>query len=395
MQPRRFICECRATFTQLERGDCFLVVVARLLKLRIPRHGPVSTTMNLCPRHHAAARCLRIFKPGLSCVPLVLAAAGAAHAQGTVTLYGTIDTSIEVTNPGNGWTTRMDSGAYRGSRVGLRGNEPIDAGTSVIFDLENGFGSTNGSLDTPGSIFNRQAWVGFDAPWGQTRFGRQYSPLYIPFKGGLDAFGAGTIGSGLNNLSKITPYTDNAFTWISPTIAGFDVTGMYALRDPGDGNGIGGYYVTANYSLDKLRLSYARQQTHGDASLRANFGGVSYLFGPVHAYAAIFNGDGGSPRYHDDGVSISASWDLSTQARASLGFAHARDRSGQGNNADQFSVAFEYTLSRSVVLYFTAADLENRGNAQFVLRGVNVTGLPVAYPGAPVRGVQAGMIERF
>jgi predicted porin len=265
----------------------------------------------------------------------------------------------------------------------------------VIFDLENGFGSNNGTLDTTGTLFNRQAWIGLDAPWGETRFGRQYSPLYIPFKGGLDAFGAGTIGSGLNNLSKITPYTDNALTWIAPTIAGFDVTGMVALRDPGDGNGLSGYFVTANYTLDVLQLSYARQQTHGDAGLRANFAGASYLFGPVRTYVAFFNGDGGSPRYHDDGVSLSASWAVSRQARASLGYAHARDRSGQGNNADQFSVAFEYTLSRSLLLYFTAADLENRGNAAFTLRGVNVTGLPVAYPGAPVRGVQIGMIERF
>jgi hypothetical protein len=39
--------------------------------------------------------------------------------------------------------------------------------------------------------------------------------------------------------------------------------------------------------------------------------------------------------------------------------------------------------------------LRNRGDATFTLRGVNVVGLPVAYPGAPVRGVQVGMIERF
>jgi len=326
--------------------------------------------MNFRSRHYAAAFCRHTCKHALFCALPLLAAAGAVRAQGSVTLYGTLDTSIEVTNPGNGWTARMDSGAYRGSRFGLRGNEPIGDGTSVIFDLESGFGSNNGTLDTAGTLFN-------------------------PFKGGLDAFGAGTIGSGLNNLSKITPYTDNALTWISPTVAGFDVTGMIALRDPGDGNGLSGYYVTANYTLDALQLSYARQQTHGDTGLRANFAGASYLFGPVRTYVAFFNGDGGSPRYHDDGVSLSASWAVSRQARASLGYAHARDRSGQGNNADQFSVAFEYTLSRSLLLYFTAADLENRRNAAFTLRGVNVTGLPVAYPGAPVRGVQIGMIERF
>ncbi len=314
-----------------------------------------------------------------------------------MTLYGVIDTSIEVTNPGNGYTTRMDSGAYRGTRVGLRGSEPLgnDTGTSIIFDLESGFDSTSGNLSTANTIFNRQAWVGVSSPFGDVRFGRQYSPIYIPFKGGLDAFGAGTIGSGLNNLSKITPYTDNALTWISPVVAGFDFTGTVALRDPGDGNGLGGEYLTAGYTLNALRVQYAHQDTHGAGALRANLFGTSYGFGPVRAYAVVFNGDGGTPRYHDDGLSVSASYAFSKAARASIGYAHARDRSGAGNDADQFSVAFEYAMSRTLLLYATAADLENRGNATFTLRGVNVTGLPVAYPGAPVRGFQFGMIERF
>jgi hypothetical protein len=47
------------------------------------------------------------------------------------------------------------------------------------------------------------------------------------------------------------------------------------------------------------------------------------------------------------------------------------------------------------MLYASAGALRNRGNATFTLRGVNVTGLPTAYPGAPVRGVQIGMINRF
>ena len=58
-------------------------------------------------------------------------AEGAQATQGTVTLYGSLDTSIEVTNAGSTWTPRMDSGAYRGSRFGLRGAEPIGA-TSCI-----------------------------------------------------------------------------------------------------------------------------------------------------------------------------------------------------------------------------------------------------------------------
>ena len=155
-----------------------------------------------------------------------------------MTLYGTIDTSIEVTNPGSSWTPRMDSGAYRGSRFGLRGYEQLSADTRLLFDLESGFSSADGTFATANTIFNRQAWIGLGAPWGELRMGRQYSPIYIPFKGGLDAFGAGTIASGLNNLSKITPYTDNGITYLSPDFHGFTTTLMVALRDSGDGNGL-------------------------------------------------------------------------------------------------------------------------------------------------------------
>ena len=142
------------------------------------------------------------------CSVSVLFALGAgaqcAHAQSSVTLYGLIDTSVEITNPGSSWTPRVDSGAYRGSRIGLRGEDQIGSDTRILFDLENGFDSGNGALATSGTLFNRQAWIGIGALWGELRLGRQYSPIYIPFKGQLDAFGAGTIASGLNNLSKIT-----------------------------------------------------------------------------------------------------------------------------------------------------------------------------------------------
>jgi predicted porin len=320
-----------------------------------------------------------------------------ARADSAVTLYGTFDTSIEVTNPGAGWVTRMDSGAYRGSRFGVRGEEDIGDGMAIIFDLENGFGSNDGSFAVDGSLFNRQAWVGLVAPWGTLRFGRQYSPIYIPFKGQLDAFGAGTIASGLDNLSKITPYESNALTWISPEFYGFSTTLMAALRDPSDadGNGLGAQIETFAWRNESLRLSFAHQQTHGDGALRANLGGLSYALGAVTSYLSFFNGDGGTPRYHDDGVSVSTQYAWSARVRASLGYTFVRDRSGGDNDADQFSAACEYDLSKHVMLYASAGWLSNHANATFTLRGVNVTGLPPSWPGAPVRGVQLGMIDRF
>ncbi|MFM0616305.1 porin [Paraburkholderia nemoris] len=323
------------------------------------------------------------------------ASAQGAHAQSSVTLYGVIDTSIEITNPGSSWTPRIDSGAYRGSRIGLRGSEQISSDTRILFDLESGFDSADGTLATSSTLFNRQAWVGVSAPWGEIRMGRQYSPIYIPFKGQLDAFGAGTIASGLNNLSKITPYTNNGLTYLSPDLRGFTTTLMVALRDSGNGNGLSGNYETFAYHVGPFRISYAHQQTRGDTGLRANLGGVSYRLGKTMAFVSFFNGDGGSPHYHGDGVSVSARYAVSTRLRASLGYTYMRDRSGGDNNADQFSAACEYDISPKLMLYASAAVLRNHGSAEFTLRGVNVTGLTPAYPGAPVRGVQFGMIDRF
>ena len=302
-----------------------------------------------------------------------------------MTLYGVIDTSLEVTNPGGGWVPRLDSGAYRGSRFGMRGSEPIGGGTSILFALESGFSSVNGTPATAGTLFNRQAWIGAGGPWGEVRVGQQYSPIYIPFKGDIDAFGAGTIASGLNNLSKITPYVSNAITYLMPTIAGFNATVMVALRSASDGagNGLSGNFETLSYRYGPMRIAYAHQQTHGSAALRANLAGVSYQVAKATLFADWFNGSGGgTPAYHDDGIAVSLRYAFAASFDASLGYAYVRDRSGAGNNADQFSAMCEYSLSKRLQFYASAGWLRNRNNATFTLRGVNVTGLPPTWPGA-------------
>ncbi|HYS63915.1 MAG TPA: porin, partial [Paraburkholderia sp.] len=292
-----------------------------------------------------------------------------AHAQSAVTLYGALDTSIEITNPGAGYVARMDSGAYRGSRIGLRGAEDVGHDIKIMFNLENGFSSADGSFAVANTVFNRQAWIGLGTLYGTVRIGRQYSPVYIPFKGQLDAFDAGTIASGLDNLSRITPYESNAITYLSPEFHGFSTTIMASLRDSGggDGNGLAGHIETFAWGEGPFRISYAHQQTHGSGALRANLGGVSYVFGPVTGFLSFFNGDGGTPPYHNDGVSVSARYALNTRFRASLGYTYLRDRSGGDNNADQLSAACEYDVSKRALLYASAGWLRNRGQGEFTL----------------------------
>ncbi len=171
---------------------------------------------------------------------------------------------------------------------------------------------------------------------------------------------------------------------------------MASLRDgTTDGNGLAGAIETFDYRNGPLCFSYAHQQTHGDGALRANLGGVFFVYGPVTSYLSFLNGDGVTPRYHNDGASVSAMYAVTSRFRASLGYTYLHDRSGGDNDADQFSAACEYDMSKTLLLYASACWLRNRGDATFTLLGVNVVGLTPSYAGAPVRSVQIGMLERF
>ncbi|WP_075643620.1 porin [Paraburkholderia ginsengiterrae] len=78
-----------------------------------------------------------------------------------VTLYGVIDTSIEITNAGNGTAARIDSGAATGSRYGLKGTERLGGGNIFNFQLENWFYSNTGAAFDVTRAWSRQAWIGF------------------------------------------------------------------------------------------------------------------------------------------------------------------------------------------------------------------------------------------
>ena len=91
----------------------------------------------------------------------ILGVAATAHAQSNVTLYGLIDTSLVYTNNQKGGTNyQMSSGVESGSRWGMKGAEDLGGGLKAIFQLENGFSSTVGTLGQNGRMFGRAAFVG-------------------------------------------------------------------------------------------------------------------------------------------------------------------------------------------------------------------------------------------
>ncbi|WP_200910576.1 porin [Burkholderia multivorans] len=110
---------------------------------------------------------------------LALLAVDDARAS-SVVLYGIVDASIVYTRNGghSGSPVELQSGSLSGSRVGIKGVEPLGGGAAALFQLENGFNAVNGRLNQGGRLFGRQSHAGLRTPGGHTVVaGRLYDPL--------------------------------------------------------------------------------------------------------------------------------------------------------------------------------------------------------------------------
>ncbi|WP_242539968.1 porin, partial [Trinickia mobilis] len=169
-------------------------------------------------------------KTALSTLSLaLLGAAGAAHAQNSVTLYGVIDNSLTyihnaATNAQgqsqNLWALgNSNSGDLSGTRWGLKGAEDLGGGLKAIFQLENGFNPSTGQLNQGGREWGRQAFVGIASDkFGTLTLGRQYDPLVDMIQG---ITGDAYLGSSFATVGDVDNYdnssrTNNAIKYVSP-----------------------------------------------------------------------------------------------------------------------------------------------------------------------------------
>lgn len=99
-------------------------------------------------------------------------------ANGSVTLYGLIDVSLVHTDhadaAGNSITSPRVAW-FSGNRWGMVGSRKMgESGLNVIFRLESEYESQTGNMDTAGTLFNRDAWVGVESKdFGKLTLGRQ------------------------------------------------------------------------------------------------------------------------------------------------------------------------------------------------------------------------------
>ncbi|WP_321886760.1 porin [Paraburkholderia bannensis] len=217
-----------------------------------------------------------------------------AHAQSSVTLYGTVDAGIvystnqQVTHA-DGHTDghsnwQLGGGNLVPSRWGLTGSEDIGGGTTVNFTLENSILTQSGSLLQSGTLFNRNAWVGVaNGTYGALTLGRQYDP----FSDYMGAYASsnnwatlyGSHFGDVDNLNEAFNF-NNSLKYISPSFGGLTVGGLFSLGGvAGNFSQNRGWSLAANYAHGPIALSAGYLQLHNP--MQAALGGESAYIGDL------------------------------------------------------------------------------------------------------------------
>jgi predicted porin len=337
----------------------------------------------------------------------LLAAAGTAHAQSSVTLYGVIDESIQwahntVNAQGNNSNlVGLAGGNLSGNRWGLKGTEDLGGGLKAIFQLENGFDINTGKLGQGGKMFGRQAYVGLTSDqFGTVTLGRQYDPL-VDMVQPLTAdnyFGSTFATPGDVDNNDNSSRTNNAVKYVSPVLQGFQFEGMYAFGgvagSTGSGqswgaaatygigsfNVAGGYYRMDNASSlaarttdgvvgwsssatsdavfdNQITAAYASAKSIGTASIAAQYVAGPFTFGARYSNVQ-FKPDGFSTFDSTQRFNVAAGffgYQLNPALLLGLGYTWTHGAGDTSQTYNQVSLGADYNLSKRTDVYGVAA----------------------------------------
>jgi predicted porin len=344
-----------------------------------------------------------------------------AFAQGSVTLYGRLDTAIQVGNGAGGRLTRLDSSEVAPSVWGMLGSEDLGGGYRALFKLEDGFSPTTGKIASTGALFYREAWVGLGGPFGQIQAGVNYTPFFttlITFaQGPISTFGWGNASN--NYFFVGTTRNNNAIRYQSPTFAGLSVRASYAFGSNGDptlpsalGNtfSAGLVYRAGGFSAD---LDYLQQSAATVTPLNAT---TSTVMGNYVMAAAMYDFGWIQPslivQTHRGGQNVAGAstttfqnpdndyYDLSVLVRDIgpgtflLDFGQYRLLGKSSGDSTTMAIRYDYWLSKRTGLYAGFGHVRNGSTATFSMASSQGPGFPTT-PGGSVTSAVVGMMTRF
>ena len=323
-----------------------------------------------------------------------LAAAGAAAAQSSVTMYGQVNTGYEYSKTditirgvkATIKTTGFQNDRVKTSRLGFKGEEALGNGLSATFALEMGFNSADG--DFAENAFNRKATVGLKGAFGEVRVGKD-SGTMNSFDGSFKAIDR------TDSLAKMDLDNDGivdldaAYTarptglFYNGSFSGFDVAaaignsstktdGATPMKEDTATYGLGMGYNGGAWAVGAA-VQLDTEKTLIDDVKTTNYGvGASYDFNVAKVYGQYKGGQyknkastvADKYSYDQFAVGVSAPFGATTLS-AEYAYNKAKDTAGAVSTkykGNVFAVQAEYAFSKRTSLVARAGQVANWKN---------------------------------
>ena len=347
-------------------------------------------------------------KKTLIALAVLGAAAGVAHAQSNVTIYGIVDTGF-IKESGKDWKM----GENVNNRIGFRGVEDLGSGQAATFELEKRFELADGTQK--GVDWDGAANVGLKGSnWGAVRLGR-VNELSTETIRKFDPFYQYGI-AGMVDSTQRSARISNTIRYDSLNWSGFHFGASYSLGKNtknvdadfvNQGADNDGYAISLGYDNGPLALvgNWSRLADSNKSSVW-NLG-AAYKFGPARVSLAYENTRnkgwwlGDETEYKNTGMALGEQskqqnwllgleWTLGPgRLNASINYNQIKDVASWSDNKDnmKYALGYTYNLSKRTSIYgnvaYTDYDDEQAG----------------AYYGAKnrdsVTGVQVGITHKF
>ncbi|HJV59933.1 MAG TPA: porin [Albitalea sp.] len=334
-------------------------------------------------------------KKSLLALAVLGAFAGAASAQSSVTIYGSLDQAVSkgnggtASNPGaNGTSKAWQVRESNGSRLGFRGNEDLGGGLSAQFQIEHRFTPDTGALTNANVFWQGRSYVQLSsASAGRVYLGREYAPVFWPAVKS-DPFGWDGVGqmgtfewAGYLTTSGVR--VNNTVGYRSPSWGGFTVNAAVGLGEAATSRANG---FNAEYAAGPIYAAFGYEKLNKgpvttDGNSVANFA-FHYDLGmikPIFYYARAKVTAGGV-----GGAATNKFWQLAALAPVGGGTIKAAygrldyDKvlfGGVDTKSSKLGLGYDYPLSKRTNLYADVgwAKQDNKSNNSAYAFGVKHT----------------------
>jgi len=302
---------------------------------------------------------------------------GAAVAQSSVTLFGIIDADMKYVKTGDAKLKKLDSSGLSTSRFGVKGTEDLGGGLKAGFWLESEVGVDKGDTGSQAAFWGRRSTVSLFGDFGEIRLGRyktatklhieDFDPYSATGLGDVTKVFSNALGTGVSTFSR----ADNMVSYETPK----DLGGFYGAADLAAGEGVAANKfqdIRLGYKDGPVHVSFAYSEGGVGTKYKVSSLGGSYDFNGIKPALLFTQTKAGDAQI--TAWTAAVTWSLgqgSLQASYTDSKANEAARAAVKtvDNAKLFAIGYIYSLSKRTSLYTTFSEIDNKGQARYILGG--------------------------